>query len=118
MLFTVKKDDPPLELPSLPKLPSSLSEAWDTVKSTATSFVSDEKKPEPVSAAAEKVNKLKVEKSDLKDPLEIVTESHNIALSKSCHCPVGACLGHPEESLPNQSPRPAEGAKDPNVMPS
>ncbi|KAJ8961230.1 hypothetical protein NQ318_008913 [Aromia moschata] len=40
-VYGVKKDDPPLELPSLPKLPTSISEAWNSVKSTATSFVSD-----------------------------------------------------------------------------
>lgn len=39
--YGVKKDDPPLELPSLPKLPTSLSEAWDSAKSGASSFFSD-----------------------------------------------------------------------------
>ncbi|XP_031344763.1 MICOS complex subunit MIC27 isoform X2 [Photinus pyralis] len=32
-----KKDDPPLSVPSLPKMPDSLSEAWDTVKSLGQS---------------------------------------------------------------------------------
>ncbi|KAK5647029.1 hypothetical protein RI129_005493 [Pyrocoelia pectoralis] len=32
-----KKDDPPSNLPSLPKMPGSLSEAWDTVKSIGQS---------------------------------------------------------------------------------
>ncbi|XP_018579975.1 MICOS complex subunit MIC27 [Anoplophora glabripennis] len=54
-VYGVKKDDPPLELPSLPKIPTSFSEAWESVKSTATSFVSDEKKPELLST--EKVPK-------------------------------------------------------------
>ncbi|KAG5883148.1 hypothetical protein JTB14_033399 [Gonioctena quinquepunctata] len=49
-VYGVKKDDPPLELPSLPKIPS-LNEAWESVKSTASSFVSDkeEKSSEQVS---------------------------------------------------------------------
>lgn len=38
----MKKDEPPLELPTLPKVPSSLSEAWDSVKSTASSLISDQ----------------------------------------------------------------------------
>lgn len=41
-VYGVKKEDPPLELPSLPKLPTSLSEAWDSVKSGASSFFSDD----------------------------------------------------------------------------
>uniref|UniRef100_A0A6P7FT98 MICOS complex subunit n=1 Tax=Diabrotica virgifera virgifera TaxID=50390 RepID=A0A6P7FT98_DIAVI len=41
----VKKDDPPLELPSLPKLPTSLDEAWESVKSFVSSD-SSEKTPE------------------------------------------------------------------------
>lgn len=99
-MFTVKKDDPPLELPSLPKIPSSFSEAWDTIKSTATSFVSDEKKPEE--APTEQVNIVGSESSPgVINPLEVLTESHNIAMSKSCHCPIGACLGHSEENCAN-----------------
>jgi len=48
-LYGVKKDDPPLELPSLPKLPTSFSEVWASVKSTASSFVfSDEPSVEQV----------------------------------------------------------------------
>lgn len=39
-MFQVKKDDPPLELPTLPKLPSSFTEAWDTVTKSASSLVS------------------------------------------------------------------------------
>lgn len=39
----VKKDDPVLELPSLPKLPTSFTDAWDSIKTTATSYISDEK---------------------------------------------------------------------------
>lgn len=40
--FSVKKDDPPLELPSLPKLPTSASEVWDSIKSSASSLISGE----------------------------------------------------------------------------
>jgi len=41
-VYGVKKDDPPLELPSLPKLPTNFSEAWDSVKSGTSSLFSDE----------------------------------------------------------------------------
>ncbi|KAJ8915659.1 hypothetical protein NQ315_003443 [Exocentrus adspersus] len=53
-VYGVKKDDPPLELPSLPKFPSSFSEAWDSVKST---FVSDEKTSKPQEKAVEQASK-------------------------------------------------------------
>ncbi|XP_076254778.1 MICOS complex subunit 26/27 [Rhynchophorus ferrugineus] len=36
--YGVKKDDPPLELPTLP---SNFSEAWDSIKGTASSIFSD-----------------------------------------------------------------------------
>lgn len=39
--ISVKKDDPPLELPSLPKIPKSLTEVWDSIKSSASSLISD-----------------------------------------------------------------------------
>ncbi|XP_066258631.1 MICOS complex subunit MIC27 isoform X2 [Euwallacea similis] len=32
-VYGVKQDEPPLELPSLPKLPSSASDAWSSIKS-------------------------------------------------------------------------------------
>ncbi|CAG9858351.1 unnamed protein product [Phyllotreta striolata] len=34
-----KKEDPPKEFPTLPQLPSSLSEVWESMKSTASSFM-------------------------------------------------------------------------------
>ncbi|CAH1989872.1 unnamed protein product [Acanthoscelides obtectus] len=42
----LKKDDPPLELPSLPKLPSSLTEVWTSVKSTFVSDAPETKAPQ------------------------------------------------------------------------
>ncbi|CAH1115583.1 unnamed protein product [Psylliodes chrysocephalus] len=39
-----KKDDPPTELPSLPPFPTSVTELWDSVKTSVTSLVSE--KPE------------------------------------------------------------------------
>ncbi|KAJ8934636.1 hypothetical protein NQ314_013235 [Rhamnusium bicolor] len=94
-VYGVKKDDPPLELPSLPKIPTTFSEAWDSVKSTATSFVSDkEEKIEVEQVIQSPENNVQV-----KDPLDVITESHSTSLHKSCHCPVGACL-HSEESIP------------------
>ncbi|XP_019762321.2 MICOS complex subunit MIC27 isoform X1 [Dendroctonus ponderosae] len=50
--YGVKKDEPPLELPTLPKVPSSLSEAWDSVKTTASSLISDQPKVEEVKNTA------------------------------------------------------------------
>ncbi|XP_050309174.1 MICOS complex subunit MIC27 isoform X2 [Anthonomus grandis grandis] len=41
-VYGVKKDEPPLELPSLPSVPTSFSEAWDKLKTTATSLISDD----------------------------------------------------------------------------
>ncbi|KAJ8972807.1 hypothetical protein NQ317_009503 [Molorchus minor] len=97
-IYGVKKDDPPLELPSLPKFPTSISEAWGTVKSTATSFVSDNEQKE-VKAPQEQVIDVPDSVPQVKDPQDVITESHSNAISKSCHCPVGACL-HSEESPP------------------
>ncbi|KAL3281909.1 hypothetical protein HHI36_005114 [Cryptolaemus montrouzieri] len=39
--YGVKKGDPPLELPSFPQLPSTVSEAWDSVYKTASSVFLD-----------------------------------------------------------------------------
>lgn len=69
--FSVKKDDPPLELPSLPKIPTSASEVWDSIKSSASSLISGEpSKAENVS------NSEKVSSS----PIEVSFDSQNHTL--------------------------------------
>nr|CAH7744272.1 unnamed protein product [Callosobruchus chinensis] len=93
----LKKDDPPLELPSLPTLPSSLTEVWNSVKST---FVSDEAKTE---APKEQVIVASVPDSQppdsqVQDPLKVITKVHEDSMEKQCHCPVGACLAHEEDA--------------------
>ncbi|KAF2896043.1 hypothetical protein ILUMI_10136 [Ignelater luminosus] len=35
--------------------------------------------------------------------LGVVTEAHDIATTTSCHCPIGACMGHHEEPPPPES---------------
>lgn len=42
--ISVKKDDAPLELPSIPSVPKSFSELWESVKSTGSSLLSDKHK--------------------------------------------------------------------------
>lgn len=39
------------------------------------------------------------EESDtaIKDPVEIIKESHDEAVKKSCHCPIGSCLHRSDE---------------------
>nr|CAH7744270.1 unnamed protein product [Callosobruchus chinensis] len=96
-VYGVKKDDPPLELPSLPTLPSSLTEVWNSVKST---FVSDEAKTE---APKEQVIVASVPDSQppdsqVQDPLKVITKVHEDSMEKQCHCPVGACLAHEEDA--------------------
>lgn len=85
-------------MPSLPKIPTSFTEVWDNVKSTATSFVSDKEEK-----SSEKVINDEDNSANIKDPLEIITETRDAALSKSCHCPIGACLGH-EVNPPQTDP--------------
>lgn len=55
--ISVKKDDPPLELPSLPTVPTNFSDLWNTIKSSASSLISDnqEKVPEIIHKVEEKV---------------------------------------------------------------
>lgn len=36
----------------------------------------------------------------VKDPVEIIKESHDEAVKKSCHCPIGSCLHRPDEGQP------------------
>lgn len=30
----------------------------------------------------------------IKDPLDVIKETHDEAIKKSCHCPIGSCLHH------------------------
>ncbi|CAH1183202.1 unnamed protein product [Phaedon cochleariae] len=92
-VYGVKKDDPPLELPTLPKLPSSFSEAWRTVTSSLTSFVSD---GEELQAQTQDQVIENDQGERVGDALSVVRESRDEALAKGCHCPIGACLGHSE----------------------
>ncbi|XP_030752523.1 MICOS complex subunit MIC27 isoform X3 [Sitophilus oryzae] len=41
-VYGVKKDEPPLELPSLPKLPTNVSDLWDSIKNQTSSIFSDQ----------------------------------------------------------------------------
>lgn len=34
---------------------------------------------------------------EIKDPVEMIKESHEEAVQKSCHCPIGSCLHRSEE---------------------
>uniref|UniRef100_A0A6P7F996 MICOS complex subunit n=1 Tax=Diabrotica virgifera virgifera TaxID=50390 RepID=A0A6P7F996_DIAVI len=34
----------------------------------------------------------------VEDPLAIIARTRDLAINKQCHCPIGACLGHQEES--------------------
>ncbi|RZC39133.1 apolipoprotein O-like, partial [Asbolus verrucosus] len=89
--YGVKKDDPPLELPSLPKIPSSFSEAWDSVTKSASSLVSGAETDTQVKGAKEQtLNANEV------DAVIVVAKAHE-ATSQSCQCPVGASLGHQDE---------------------
>ncbi|CAG9826355.1 unnamed protein product [Diabrotica balteata] len=36
--------------------------------------------------------------STVEDPLAIIARTRDLAINKQCHCPIGACLGHQEES--------------------
>lgn len=56
-VYGVKKDDPPLELPSLPKLPTSASEVWDSIKSSVSSLISGEPSKAENVSSSEKVLK-------------------------------------------------------------
>ncbi|KAF5307782.1 hypothetical protein FQR65_LT06653 [Abscondita terminalis] len=85
-IYGVDKDDPSLQLPSLPKFPDSLSDAWSKIKSFGST---GEKQP------ANEVKKPKI------DTAKIVSEAHDIATSKSCHCPIDTCKGSHEENLPS-----------------
>lgn len=82
--FSVKKDDPPLELPSLPKLPTSASEVWDSIKSSASSLISGEPSKAENVSSSEKVSSSPTEMSfDAQNlyPPETLTESPEKKLS-------------------------------------
>ncbi|XP_044266640.1 uncharacterized protein LOC123012652 isoform X1 [Tribolium madens] len=93
--YGVKKDDPPLELPTLPKLPSSLTEAWDTVTKSASSLVSGGEMEKQVTETASSV--VSAQELTEADAQLIVSKTHETT-SQSCHCPIGACLGHHDEN--------------------
>ncbi|CAH1989875.1 unnamed protein product [Acanthoscelides obtectus] len=94
-VYGVKKDDPPLELPSLPKLPSSLTEVWTSVKSTFVSDAPETKAPQEQVIASSEPDP-EPSDSQIQDPLKIIAKAHEESVEKQCHCPIGACLGREE----------------------
>lgn len=94
----MKKDDPPLELPSVPK---SFSEVWDLVAGLSkTKSVSEFPPPTEEEVI---MNEL-IEQTELQadiDPFVIVSQAHEEAIHENCHCPVGVCLNpHDETNSP------------------
>ncbi|XP_056642518.1 MICOS complex subunit MIC27 isoform X1 [Diorhabda sublineata] len=69
----VKKDDPALDLPSLPKLPTSFTNAWDSIKTTATSFISEGEEQNIKDQVIE--NRVEIEETNVEDPLPIILQS-------------------------------------------
>lgn len=98
IVILVKKDDPPLELPSLPQ---SFSEAWDLV-SGANKLKSVSEFPPPTEEEVI-MNEL-IEQTELQidiDPFVIISQAHEEAIHEKCHCPVGVCLNpHDETASP------------------
>jgi hypothetical protein len=93
--YGVKKDDPPLELPSLPKIPLSFSEAWDTLSKSASSLVSGGETETQVKQTEAQI--LSGDEVTEIDAQAIISKTHE-STSQSCYCPIGACLGHHEEN--------------------
>lgn len=93
--YKVKKDDPPLELPSFPHIPS-ISEAWDSVTKSASSLVSGEEPLKQVITSETNETSQVVDNIIEADALDLVSKVHESS-SESCHCPVGSCLGQHED---------------------
>ena len=95
-----------MELPSLPKIPTSFSEAWDTVAKSASSLVSGDD-TQKVNSKGKKCANVTDGDTGISEGLHgtnevdaftIVSKAHDESTSKSCHCPVGACLGQHDEN--------------------
>lgn len=83
-------------------MPTSLSEAWDVAKSLGKSTSSSVTESLEDSEDEESKKVLEI------DPLHVITEAHDVATAASCHCPIGACMGHHEESPPSEIQLPQE----------
>lgn len=110
-MFIVKEGEPALQLPSLPKIPSSFTELWSSISgteksSTATSANNDNLiQPivtEPkIEAEVNEVKNLEGSEKSFVDPLALVTQVHEEASSNECHCPIGVCISrHEDEGFP------------------
>ncbi|KAK4880153.1 hypothetical protein RN001_008299 [Aquatica leii] len=92
-IYGVEKDDPSLQLPTLPTFPNSINDVWDKIKKFS-STVTDQTPPP------------QVKRKDI-DTVQIITDAHDLATSKSCHCPIGSCMGSHEETV-SPPPPPVE----------
>lgn len=109
MQISVKKGDPPLELPTLPtvNLPSSVSEVWATIKSFGGQ--SNQSVTDP--AAVEE--KVIIDRCAVKNASEILATVTEVTVSdpavvvsnlhEQCHCPVGKCVHDPSNPTKNPS---------------
>lgn len=80
-----------MQLPSLPKIPSSFSEAWDSVAKSATSLVSGDE-------AAKQVNLSSGGKNDI-DVEAVVSKTHEESARKSCICPDESYVGQRDTKI-------------------
>lgn len=71
----------------------AFSETKNLIK-TSFQLIQGEEKQEIVQKATEDYTE---NSSEVKDPVEMIKESHDEAVKKSCHCPIGSCLNRSEE---------------------